>query len=426
MPSLASEQGAADAAILWTSLSVLVVAVATETALRNFLWTRMQERIGPGPRLERLKKRLVKEHRLLDGASALRTISSYFFLLSMLGVFAADFGPQGEHIFAQLGLALLVMLAGVHGIVRGIARAAPERVLLLVLPLGSLLSTIALPIAWLSEFMGRLACRMVGLADRDTNEEARHEILDAVSDGEREGAIGEAAGTMIENIIEVQDVPVSRIMTPRTSVFAIPVEADLAVAAKAVVEHGHSRIPVHKGGIDNVVGILLSKDLLRCWGSDLPPGGLTTLLRAPLFVPESRLAKDLLADLRRDRVHMAIVLDEYGGMSGIVTIEDILEEIVGEIADEYDTVAELEVPGVKRIAERIGEVDGIAHINDVNKALQLALPEDRGFDTIAGYVSAEVGRVPRTGEHFDLGGARFDILDADARRIRRLKVSVPE
>lgn len=424
---MASEPGGPDAVILGVSLGVLVVAVATETALRNFLWTRMQERLGPGPKLERLKKRLVHEHRLLDGASALRTIASYFFLLAMLGVFAADFGAENEALLSRLGLALLVMLAGVHGIVRGIARAAPERVLLLVLPIGALLSTIALPIAWLSGFTGRLACRMVGLADRDTNEEARHEILDAVSDGEREGAIGEAAGTMIENIIEVQEVPVSRIMTPRTSVFAIPVEADLASAARAVVEHGHSRIPVHKGGIDNVVGILLSKDLLRCWGAaDLPPGGLTTLLRAPLFVPESRLAKDLLADLRRDRVHMAIVLDEYGGMSGIVTIEDILEEIVGEIADEYDSAAELEVPGVRRVGERTGEVDGIAHIDDVNKALQLTLPEDRGFDTIAGYVSSEVGRVPRTGEQFDLDGVRFDVLEADARRIRRLKVSVPE
>ena len=406
---------------------MLTVAVATETALRNFLWTRMQERLGQGPTLERLKQRLVHEHRILDGVSALRTISSYFFLLAMLGVLAGDTAPLGEEFLPRLGIALLILLAGVYGIVRGIARAAPERVLLLVLPLGAMLGTLALPIAWLSGFTGRVACRMVGLQDRDTNEEARHEILDAVSDGEREGAIGEAAGTMIENIIEVQDVPVSRIMTPRTSVFAIPVEADLAAAARAVVEHGHSRIPVHKGGIDNVVGILLAKDLLRCWSTDmLLPGGLTTLLRAPLFVPESRLAKDLLADLCRDRVHMAVVLDEYGGMSGVVTIEDILEEIVGEIADEYDSAAELEVPGVRRLSDRSGEVDGIAHIDDVNKSLQLTLPEDRGFDTIAGYVSAEVGRVPRTGERFDLGGVSFEILDADARRIRRLKVSVPE
>lgn len=411
---------------LLVSLAVMAISVATETSLRNFLWARLQDRLGTGPRLERLKRVLANDRRLLDGIGAMRTIASYFFLLATLGVFTEESVPRSiSAVLGDFGIALLVMLAGVYGIVRGITRAAPERVLVLVLPLGRVLSALALPFAWISEIMGQAACRAFGLAGRDTEEEARHGILDAVTEGEREGAIEEEAGAMIENIIGVQEQPVTRIMTPRTSVFAIAVESSLADAARAVILHGHSRIPVFKGTIDNVVGIMLSKDLLRLWGTVVePPGGLTTLLRAPLFVPETKLAKDLLEDLRRDRVHMAIVLDEYGGMSGIVTIEDILEEIVGEIADEYDAVSEHEKSGVNKTGEHGADIEGTAQIDDVNKALDLALPEHASFDTLAGYVSAQLGRVPRSGEVCDIDGVRYEILDADARRIRRIRVSV--
>ncbi len=411
--------------ILLISLAVMTVAVATESAMRNFLWARLQDRLGTGPRLERLKRQLSDERRLLDGIGAMRTIASYVFLLMALGVLAEDATQRdASAVLADLGLALLAMFAGVYGIVRGMARAAPERVLVLLLPLGRLLAALALPFAWISDIMGHAACRIFGLAVRDTEETARHDILDAVTEGEREGAIEEEAGAMIENIIEVQDQPVTRLMTPRTSVFAISVDATLADAAAAVIEHGHSRIPVYKGTIDNVVGIMLAKDLLRWWGTmEGPPGGLTTLLRAPLFVPETKLAKDLLAVLRRDRVHMAIVLDEYGGMSGVITVEDILEEIVGEIADEYDALSEREKSGVNMTGDHGADLEGTAQIDDVNKALDLSLPEHAGFDTIAGYVSAQLGRVPRLGEVCDIEGVRYEILDADARCIRRIRVS---
>lgn len=420
-----------ESVILWTSLGGLALIVLAETAIRNFRWSKLEEVVSGREELVRIQALLKKERIILDGLIALRTITTFLVLLAIMGFFSENTGLGPSVDFAgfakDLFITLLVFLGGLYGVVRGIARAIPERTLIVVLWPSFLIGRALSPLVWLTDAIGRVTCRALGLPRTVGSEEARHEILDAVTVGERGGAINDEGREMIENIIEVQRRDVKEVMTPRTSVYAIPIDTPLEDAIRAVVEQGHSRVPVFQGTIDNVQGILYTKDLLNHWGQrqkPLPP--LKDVLRHALFVPETKKANDLLNELRRDRVHMAIVLDEYGGMSGIITIEDLLEEIVGEIRDEYDAKDQGQDSTVMRLTDNEAEVAGVVHIDDLNSALDLTLPEDESYDTVGGFISSRLGRVPGTGETCDFENVRFEILDADARRIHRVKVVVAE
>jgi len=425
---LADAGGIGATVTVWVALAVLAVVVAAETALRNFRWSRLEGLVGSKERLQRIQDALKDEHTILDGLIALRLFSTFAVLLGVLGVFSPNTGlgpavdPKG--FLKDLALVLVIFLGGLHGIVRGIARVVPERTLLACLHPARLLGRTLTPIVWVTDAIGQAACGALGLKKVGEEEEARHEILDAVTEGEREGAIDDEGREMIENIIESQDQAVSQVMTPRTSVFAIPVETPLDDAVRMVVDQGHSRVPVFQGTIDNVQGVLYAKDLLAYWtrrGSS--PPGLRDVMRKPVFVPETKKASDLLNELRRDQVHLAIVLDEYGGMSGIVTVEDLLEEIVGEIRDEYDQKDGKDEPRLVRCEDGSAEADGVARIDVLNEALDLQIPEDESYDTVGGFVSTRLGRVPERGEVCLIDGMRFEILDADARRIRRVRVT---
>jgi CBS domain containing-hemolysin-like protein len=415
--------------VFWVALAVLVVAVAAETALRNFRWPRIEELIGAGARRDAVQVALDDERRLLDGLITLRLLSSFTVVLALLGAFDTWTGTPAASTSGDLPgrivRVLLLFLVGLHGVVRGIVRAVPERTLLLLLGPVRVTGTLLMPVVWLTDLVGRVTCRALGLQRAPVQDEARHEILNAVSEGERGGAIDDEGREMIENIIEVQDQEVKQVMTPRTSVFAIPADTPLQAAVRLVAEQGHSRVPVYEGTIDDVRGVLYAKDLLEHWPADGQPlPSLLDVVRKPLFVPETKKTNELLNELRQDHVHVAIVLDEYGGMSGLVTIEDLLEEIVGEIEDEYDRSDEpAEVP-VRRLSEHEAEVAGGVHIDDLNETLDLSLTEDDGYDTLAGFLSTRLGRVPQAGETCEFENVRFEILEADARRIHRVKLVI--
>ena len=243
------------------------------------------------------------------------------------------------------------------------------------------------------------------------------EILQVASEGQAEGAVDKAEMEMIESVIEFGDRRAAEIMTPRTDIVALPAGASAEEIRQTIVQHGHTRIPVHDGDIDNIIGILHAKDLLAA--DDLSRIELRKIMRKPFFVPETKQLDDLLREMRARKMHMAIVLDEYGGTAGMVTIEDAIEEIVGEISDEYDMP---ESPLLKRIDERSIEVDGRMHVEDLNDAAGLALSEDDDYDTVAGFVFSELGYIPPVGEKLTAGGATFTVMAADDRRIIRLKV----
>jgi magnesium and cobalt transporter len=249
---------------------------------------------------------------------------------------------------------------------------------------------------------------------------AKEEILDAVTEGKREGLIHAQESQMIESIIDFKDIQVSRIMTPRTKVATLSAGIKVLAALQTAVTSGHTRLPVRAESADNIVGVLYVKDILPLVGLPEALGiPVSEIMRAPYFVPETKTIRELLQEFRATNVHMAIVLDEYGGTSGIVTIEDILEEIVGEIEDEYHAAAP---PPVRVLGAGKAVVEGHAALDEVNDALGIALTKCDDYETIAGFVLSNVKRIPQAGETFDIEGSRFKIVDADPRRIKRMSI----
>lgn len=245
------------------------------------------------------------------------------------------------------------------------------------------------------------------------------EILQVASDAQAEGAVDAEEMEMIESVIEFGDRRAGEIVTPRTDIVALPAEATLEEVRRTVIQAGHTRIPVYAGDIDNIVGILYAKDLLAIDEPDR--ADLRSVMRKPLFVPETKPLDDLLREFKARKMHMAIVLDEYGGTTGLVTIEDLLEEIVGDISDEYD---QAESPLLKRIDDRTVEVDGRMYVDDLNDAVGLSLPEEEDYETVAGFVFSELGFIPPVGQTLSSNGAEFTVLAADDRKITRLRVVV--
>jgi magnesium and cobalt exporter, CNNM family len=218
--------------------------------------------------------------------------------------------------------------------------------------------------------------------------------------------------------MELGETRAGEIMTPRTDIFALAAETPWEDACGQVIEAGHTRVPVYDGDIDNIVGVLYAKDLLA-HVIKKETHSLREVMRKPYFVPETKPLDDLLREFQARKVHLAVALDEYGGTSGVVTIEDVLEEIVGDITDEYDEVApEL----LLRLDDQVVEADGRLHIDELNDEMHLGIPEDEDYDTVAGLVYTELGYIPITGETLSAHGARFTVLDADDRKIIRLRV----
>jgi CBS domain containing-hemolysin-like protein len=265
----------------------------------------------------------------------------------------------------------------------------------------------------------RLAGRRPPHADEDSIEE---EIRTIVSEGHREGLLEEEAREMIEGVIELGDAVVSHIMTPRTEINMIQLDTPWDEVVETMIDSGHTRVPVYDKTRDDIVGMLYSKDLLpelaKC--ADDPHKPLNELLRKPLFVPETKPVDDLLQLFQKSRTHIAVVLDEFAQVSGLVTIEDVLEEIVGEIDDEYDQKTEAEV---RKIDGDQCEALGRAHVDEINALMGFNLPEEEDFDTIGGFVFAEFGRVPAAGESITWqDSVRITVLEASRRRVNRVRL----
>lgn len=243
---------------------------------------------------------------------------------------------------------------------------------------------------------------------------SREEIEVLAEIGRREGTLEEDEWKVVTNVMSLGKVRVGEVMTPRTQVVAVPVEAGVKGAMDAMLEEGHLRLPVYEGTIDNVVGILLARDLWRADREGVED--LSEVMRPAIFVPESKPVEVLIGEMRHgDRIKMAIVVDEFGGTAGLVTLEDLIEEIVGEIQDEH----EVEPPDFEEVGDGECRVAGGAALWEVNQRFDLRIPEDL-YDTIGGYIFGQLGRVAREGDEIEVDGGRFRVLAMDGRRIDRV------
>ena len=257
------------------------------------------------------------------------------------------------------------------------------------------------------------------LARPGVTEEEIHTLIDV---GEQEGVINRDEHAMIDAVLDLGDTLVREILVPRTEMVAVEITTPVTEVLETIIEAGHSRIPVYEGDVDHITGILYAKDLLKLWGKLPEEISIRSICRKAYFIPETKTTADLLKEFKKRRVHMAVAVDEYGGTSGIITIEDILEEIVGEIRDEHDPV---EQSGISRLDDGSYIFDARSHIEDVEDELNVQLPRGE-YDTLGGFLSHLLGHVPAQGEQGRYETMLFTVEEADARKVSTIKVSIAE
>lgn len=277
------------------------------------------------------------------------------------------------------------------------------------------------PLLWICGVTDETVRRLLGAAS--TEKAIEQELLHSISDSARAGGIDPLSARIIQNAVEFRDTVASEVMTPRTQIEGIEYTDDLATIRSFIETAGHSRVPVFQGNLDQVVGILYVKDLVRFLGRSSADFQLRPILRQPPRVPETKPVRDLLSEFQRSEVHLALVVDEFGGTAGLITIEDVLEEIVGEIYDEHEPLTDIE-PQISGSAEKGWEVDGRIALLDLASATGIQVPSDADFDTVAGLVLLEFGRIPVVGESFTRGGARYTVLAATPLRVVKIRIEL--
>lgn len=363
-----------------------------------------------------------RRSRLVTEFAFLRIICSVAVTVSYLVIFA-DRGAEasldaGDLVLAGVVSAFTLWL--LTGVVAGsLATHLGTSLLVRTLPMLRLVDLVLGPLAGISGVIDEAVRRLSGanLQEAEASDRLRRSIEDTTLGGD----LDEVAAEMLENVVDFTNTEVGTVMTPRTEIEGIQSTDDLAAIRSIIIDAGHSRIPVYGDNLDEIRGILYVKDLVPYLGTEVEDFRLDRLLRQPIRVPETKPVQDLLGDFQRSEVHMAIVVDEYGGTSGLVTIEDVLEEIVGEIQDEHDTEEELP-PAIARVGDDRWEMDARFQIYDLNEMLETALPEDDDFDTVAGFILERLGRVPEAGESVEDLGLRFEVLEAEPTRIERVAV----
>ncbi len=323
---------------------------------------------------------------------------------------------SGSLVILTLLLSFFTLIFG-ELVPKRIAMNDPEKMSFFAAYPLKVFSVIAAPFVKLLAVSTNLVLRIIGIdpnaQNADVTEEEIRMMLDA---GEEEGTIEEDESEMIHNIFDLDDTVVTDVMTHRTELVTIDVDDSIDHIIKTAQEEGHSRFPVCDGSADKIQGMLLIKDLLPLIGTDLNGFKVTDFMREVLFVPESMPVKSAFENMRKNKIQLAVVVDEYGGTAGIVTMEDILESIVGDIEDEYDDEEE----EISQVSEGVFDLDGTAFIEDVEEELGITITDaDDSYDTIGGYLTDKLGRLPEEDENpeIEAAGYRFRVMSVREHRI---------
>jgi magnesium and cobalt exporter, CNNM family len=332
-------------------------------------------------------------------------------------------------VFQDMRMVPIGLLAGLilAGIFRQlvplfIASRNPEKTLMFLLPIVRpffpIMAFIADPFQRLFDRSKRKE-HLTETGDVEEEEDDSGDLQALIDVGEAEGILEEEEGELIHSIIEFGDTRVSEVMTPRPDIVAVPDTATIREARDVMLDSKYSRLPVYRDQIDDVKGIIYVRDLLLCWAEGRENENIGSLVRSVYFIPETKQVADLLEEMQKAHVQLAMVIDEYGGVCGLVTVEDILEEIVGEIEDE--DIAGEELEDIVEGPDGFYEVLGSTEIGKIEQLFDMEIEAD-DFTTIAGLVINEQGTVPNVGERLEIRGLEVEVLEADERRINRLRV----
>ena len=406
--------------------------VASEIALVSIRRSRVEQLIEEGNRGAR------RVRRLLDDPGRFLAVAQIG--LTFLGFFASAYAAVSltarltglleqieafRELAAGIALVVVTILLALFTIVFGelvpktLALAFPERFALTVAGPIDVLGRILGPLVALLTAITRAVTRPFGADPSRESQITAEELRLIVERGGEQGILEAEEEQMINAVIELGSRRLHEVMVPRIDIVALPVSATFEEAIDTIVQEGHSRVPVYQESIDETVGILYAKDLLPYLKSAAEPRpAIRSILRAPVFAPESMTIDDLLHDFQRKKVHIAIVLDEYGGTAGLVSIEDLLEEIVGEIQDEYDEEEEM----IVRLSDDEIRIDGRVAVDELAELFgtTLELEDEDEYDTIGGLVFHRIGRVPVPGDQVEIDGLRLTVESTDGRRVGKV------
>ena len=410
------------------------VFVAAEIALVTMRRTRIDQLVDEGDRSARRVKRLVSDPaRFLAvtqiGLTFLGFLASAYAAVNLtisLQVFLESTGlpilsTSAEAISLIVVTALLALFTIVFGelVPKSLALAHPESFALRLSGFVELMLRLLSPLVVVLTAITRRVAGMLGAGQQAEGVMSTEELRIIVERGGEQGILEAEEEQMIQAVIELGDQRIHEVMIPRIAMVSLPADATLEEVIDKVIDEGHSRIPVYEETIDEIVGILYAKDLLPFLKpSTSPRPGLRSMLRTPVFVPESMSVDDLLHEFQRRKVHIAIVLDEYGGTAGLVTIEDLLEEIVGEIQDEYDE----EEPLIVRLSDDEARIDGRTDVDDLGELFDkdLGLEDGDEYDTVGGLIYHRIGGVPKPGDQVAVDGLTLTVETTDGRRVGKV------
>ncbi len=414
----------------WTLCSILVLTGATVffsvniISLRLFSRAKLQEAFKSINK-EKLTEALVENtEEFILSCSVYRLILNIVILLLISKLFIS--GAVGTLVLVDYVMIFIIgaVILGVFELALPHTWAKYKAEIILSRTYRSLvvLTAVTGPILVWLKLYDKVIRRLAGIVEStplQQQEEKQEEFLTDLEQQKIEGVFDEEEQEMIENVLELSDTTADEIMTPRTDIVAVEVNSSLEKILETINAAGHTRLPVYEENIDNILGFIYAKDLLGQIGKRAEDFNLREKLRKPYFVPESKPLRTLLHEFQNQKLHIAVLLDEYGGTTGIVTLEDILEELVGEIADEYEQTP---AAPIKTIDSNTVEVDARTYVDDLNDQFELNIPEDEDYDTIGGFVFSHLGYIPKSGISFDYENLKFVIISAEARKIERIKI----
>lgn len=406
-------------------LALLIIASgffsAAETALTGISRIRLRTLAESGHQRARLVEQLKeKPQRLLATILVGNNIVNIAASSLFTAVVIETLGPGSAITVATAAMTIIILIFGEIG-PKSLAAHHPESISYRIARPISLFMRLLYPIVYILSVVSGALVRMLGEPATNREEVTEDEIRTLVNVGEELGVIEDTESRMIHSVLELTDTPVRNIMVPRTAMTAIEVTTTLDELLEIIRRDRYSRIPVYEEDIDNVIGLLHAKDVCSLTPEEQSAFDLRRLLRPTIYVLETKLSGQVLRDLQKHRVYMAIIIDEYGGTAGLVTIEDLIEEIVGEIVDEYD----VEDPPVEVLDEHTTFFDARLTIAEVNDELKTSLPTNRA-ETIGGLVYDALGRIPKTGDTAILGRVALTVDKMDRRSIERVKVTIKQ
>lgn len=419
-----------DEPALWAALALFVlfsvlaaIAAAAQSTLHHMSRVRVRQLVDEDVPRAQAEARAVEETAFMLSANLVLYATATAGAAAAGLLLTLNQGIAMPWLGVGVALVLLAVLLLLQLVARALALHRPERAsALLMAPLRAL-SILLWPLVAPATALERGVLRLLGITEATGASASEQELRMLVEAVEESGGLQEEEREMIHGIFNLSQRPVREIMVPRIDMVAVEHEASVQEVIDRVTATGHSRIPVYQESVDHVVGVLYAKDLLkylRTGGQDNPAGPLA---RPAYFVPETKKIHELLHELQRQKVHMAIVVDEYGGTAGLITIEDMLEEIVGEIQDEYDVEEAL----FERVSEREAIFDARMNLRDVGEVLNVDLEgelEEHEYDTLGGLVYERLGKVPSQGDEVKVNGYLISVLSTQGHRIKKVRVTL--